>query len=395
MTSTSSLVKALRLSASAIAVTLISSAAGAVEAEPAAQALKAALARQDINIEWTGAAASGDKVTLQGVRIVPPEPASPVQVGTIVMDDVEEDAGSYYVGTLNVPGFTSVEEDVSVQFTNMTITNLDLSEPDTAATEVVLPYESADIDTIVITASGKERVAIDDFVVETTMPEGDGPLTFKGSADSFRLNLSEIEDAQTRQVIEALNYTELKGSFQMSGNWTASDGRTKLESLEVTVDNAGTLNLSLDMGGYTPALIKSLREAQAKIQAAGENDTSAGMALLGMMQQLTFLGAKITFTDDDLTQRSIDYIATRQNAKPADIVNQAKALLPFLLAQLNNPEFSAQVSAAVSAYLDDPESLTIKAAPTSPVPFAMIAAGAMTAPQMLPQQLGVTVSAND
>ena len=53
------------------------------------------------------------------------------------------------------------------------------------------------------------------------------------------------------------------------------------------------------------------------------------------------------------------------------------------------------MSAAVSAFLDNPESLEIRVEPENPLPFAMIAASAMTAPTSLPQQLGVGVSAND
>jgi hypothetical protein len=78
-----------------------------------------------------------------------------------------------------------------------------------------------------------------------------------------------------------------------------------------------------------------------------------------------------------------------------DIANQAKAILPFALAQLNNPELTAQVSAAVGKYLDDPQSLEISAEPAASVPFALIMAGAMTNPLDLPKTLGVKVTANE
>lgn len=77
-----------------------------------------------------------------------------------------------------------------------------------------------------------------------------------------------------------------------------------------------------------------------------------------------------------------------------DIKNQAKAIVPFLTTQLNNPELSTQITAAVTAYLDDPKSIEVAAAPASPVPFAQIAAGAQN-PMELPKLLGVTVKANE
>jgi hypothetical protein len=81
--------------------------------------------------------------------------------------------------------------------------------------------------------------------------------------------------------------------------------------------------------------------------------------------------------------------------KPEDIANQAKAIVPFLTAQLNNPELSAEITAAVSKYLDDPQSIEVVAAPPAPVPFALIAAGAMSTPLDLPKTLGVSVIANE
>jgi hypothetical protein len=129
-------------------------------------------------------------------------------------------------------------------------------------------------------------------------------------------------------------------------------------------------------------------------EPAGADNSAQGLAMLGLMQQLTFHGAKIRLDDDSLTGRVLDYFAEQQGMKAEDIANQAKAIIPFLTAQLNNPELSGQITAALNAFLDDPQSLEIKAAPAAPVPFALIAAGGMTAPLELPKTLGVSVSAN-
>jgi hypothetical protein len=113
------------------------------------------------------------------------------------------------------------------------------------------------------------------------------------------------------------------------------------------------------------------------------------------MQQLTFHGATIRFDDDSLTGKVLDYVAKQQGMKPQDIANQAKAIVPFLMAQLNNAELTKNVTEAVGAFLDDPQSIEIKASPASPVPFALVMAGAMATPKDLPKTLGVTVTANE
>ena len=90
----------------------------------------------------------------------------------------------------------------------------------------------------------------------------------------------------------------------------------------------------------------------------------------------------------------IDYLAAQQHMRREDVINQAKAVLPFALAKMNNPEFSAKVTAAVSKFLDNPKNLTITAAPSSPLSLGILMASAMAAPKQIPDQLGVTVTAN-
>src|SRR5690606_34056364 len=112
-------------------------------------------------------------------------------------------------------------------------------------------------------------------------------------------------------------------------------------------------------------------------------------------QQLTFHEAEIAFTDDSLTNKVLEFVAQSQGMSASDIKNQAKAELPFALAQLNNPDFTSAATKAVSAFLDDPQVLRVTAAPAEPVPFALIMAEGMSTPQGLIKTLGVSVTANE
>ncbi|MGO4839515.1 hypothetical protein AB4144_45450, partial [Rhizobiaceae sp. 2RAB30] len=185
----------------------------------------------------------------------------------------------------------------------------------------------------------------------------------------------------------------LNGSFELAGSWQPTDGRLALDQYDITVDKAGTLGLTFDIGGYTPDFINSMQDMQKKMAETGGDASSQGLAMLGLLQQLTFNSTSIRFDDDSLTGKVLDYVAAQQNAKPADIANQAKALLPFMLATLNNPEFTTQATQAVTTYLDGPKSLQISAEPSAPVPFAVIMAGAMSSsPQDLVKTLGVSIT---
>jgi hypothetical protein len=229
-----------------------------------------------------------------------------------------------------------------------------------------------------------------------TAPADGKPMEFTGGAERFSGDLSLVEDPQAKTVIDALGYHTLSGKIDMSGGWQPTDGRLALSQYDITVDDAGTFGLTFDLGGYTTDFVKSLQDLQKKMAAAPEGgDSSAqNLAMLGLMQQLTINGASVRFDDDSLTGKVLEFVAKQQGASAADIANQAKAMVPFMLAQLNNPDLAAQVTAAVGSFLDNPVSIEIAVAPAAPVPFAQIMAGAMANPMDLTRTLGLKVTAN-
>ena len=120
-------------------------------------------------------------------------------------------------------------------------------------------------------------------------------------------------------MIEALGYQHINGYFEMAGSWQPTDGRMGLTQYDISVENAGTLGMTFDLGGYTPDFVKSIQEMQKKMaaQPAGADNSAQGLAMLGLMQQLTFNGASIRFDDDSLTGKVLEFVAKQQGQKPA------------------------------------------------------------------------------
>ena len=184
----------------------------------------------------------------------------------------------------------------------------------------------------------------------------------------------------------------------MKGGWDLQPGTIDLSELSFDFTNIGKLNFGLKISGYTMAFVKSMQEA-IKASEANPNKEEAqqafGFAMLGLAQQLTFDSAQIRFEDASITKRALDYAGSKQNVSGQQMADSLKAMTPIMLAQLNIPELQNAISAAVSTFLDNPKSLTVKAAPDKPVPFPMIIGAGMGAPNTVPQMLGVKVSAND
>jgi hypothetical protein len=373
-------------------------AAYAQDANAVAERLKKVLADQGMNFTWTGVSGDASSLALEGVSFTPSGQTEPLALGKITFDGITEQDGGYRIETITTEPYSTTEEGMTFDISAATFTGLTLPpEGETDPVAAMAMYDGMEIASISAKMADKTLFSLDSLSFDITPPADGAALEFTGSAEKFTADLSIAEDPQAKKVIEALGYQTISGNFEMAGSWQPTDGRMGLTQYDITVDNAGTLGFTFDLGGYTPAFLKSLQEMQKKMaeQPAGADNSAQGLAMLGLMQQLTFHAANIRFDDDSLTGKVLKYVAEQQNMKPEDIANQAKAIVPFLAAQLNNPELSAEITAAVSKYLDDPQSIEIVAAPPAPVPFALIAAGAMSTPLDLPKTLGVKVKAND
>ena len=125
-----------------------------------------------------------------------------------------------------------------------------------------------------------------------------------------------------------------------------------------------------------------------------EGSDSTGMAMLGLISQLYLNNARLAITDNSLTNKLLDHYAQRNGQTRDQLVQQLQAMLPSMLAYIQNPAFQTKVQEAVSAYLTNPENLSIVVAPQTPVPATQVMGAAMGAPQTLPEVLNLDITAN-
>lgn len=377
--------------------TAIAGAAMAQDATAVAERFKAVIGAQGAEVTWTGVSGEGENFVLEGVSFGPAGQTDKLEIGNLTFTGVEEADGGFSVGTVSTDARTITQDGTTVSISPFVLTGVTLpAEGDTDALAAIVFYEQADLESLSVKMGDRQVFDLQKLNVEVDTPDDGTPMSFTGSAEGFNADLSAVEDPQAKATLEALGYTSIAGSFEMEGTWQPTDGRMALTQYDINVDDAGSFGFTFDIGGYTPTFIKSMQDMQKQMaaQPEGADQSAAGMAMLGLLQQLTFHAASIRYDDDSLAGKLLEFYAKQQGISADDLKNQVKALVPFGMAQLNNPELTQQVSAAVNAFLDDPQSLEIKAAPAQAVPFAMIMASGMSAPQDLPKTLGVTVTAN-
>ncbi|MGK6312820.1 hypothetical protein [Neorhizobium sp. DT-125] len=345
------------------------------------------------------AAVNGQDVTLTNARFTANGGKQSFPLGTIRFQGVAEDNGDYTVETVSFDNVNVTNEGVNFTASDISMSGLVIpSDPNGDSLDAVLLYDEAHIGEIAATIDGKPAFSVDEVNLTTDIADDNSSLGFDLEANGIKSDLSLVEDPKAREAIQQLGLTSIDGKITMRGNWTLADGTIDIDEYAFDFANIGRLDIALSVTGYTLDFAKSVNETVKTMEAnpnRQEAQQAANLAMLGLMQRLTFNSAEIRFEDAGITRRALDFAGKSQGTTGEQMAQMLKGMTPLMLAQYNVPELQNMLSAAVNTYLDNPGSFTISAEPENAVPFPMIMGAAMGAPNTLPQVLGVKVTAND
>ncbi len=341
---------------------------------------------------------SGTTVTLRGATYKPAPTGEAMVLGDVTLEGVQEESdGGYFIETVSLPDINARDDKTTVSVSDISMTNV-LVPPNATGDSLdsVLVYEEASAGATTVSVDGKEVFSVASFRSTTDVAEDNSSVGFDVKVEGIKADLSTVEDTKSREAVQSLGLTSLDGSMSISGSWQAEQGVVDITDYTIDFANVGALSMAFSFAGYTMDFIRAMNElgeAQAQ-QGDQQSKDAAGLAMLGLMQRLTFNSAEIKFNDAGITTRALDYAGKEQGVSGETMAQMLKGMTPIVLAQYNIPKLQTMVSEAVNIYLDNPGNFTISAAPTNPVPFPMIMGAAMGAPNTLPDVLGLTVEAN-
>ncbi|MCA1439044.1 hypothetical protein I6F07_02170 [Ensifer sp. IC4062] len=391
----------IRLMMASAALLTLAGPAFALDGADMMKKLDAALSANGSSIRFDKADVNGDVVTVTGVKLqTAANPGEALNIGVVTFEGVEEsETGGYYSETVTFPDINLSQDDSSFSARNLSIGGLTIpGNPSGDTINDILLYETAGTGPIRVNVKGKDVFTAESTEANLTRQENDAGFDFDATLAGLKADLSDVDDAKAKEAIEKLGLTTLDGEVTMKGSWELQSGNVALDEYALDLKNVGRLNITMDFSGYTLQFMKALQEATKAAEAnpnKEEANQAMGLAMMGLMQQLTFNSASIRFDDASITKKALDYAGSQQGVSGDQLAQSLKGLVPIMMAQLNIPELQNQVAAAVNAYLDGPKSLTISAKPEKPVPFPMIMGAAMGAPNTIPSVLGVKVTAND
>ncbi|MEV4609698.1 hypothetical protein MRBLMR1_004797 [Neorhizobium sp. LMR1-1-1.1] len=342
---------------------------------------------------------NGSNVTLRNSRFEAGASQGSLPLGTIEMEGVEEDAGGYTIETVTFENVDLRQDKTEISASDIVMSGVTVPANTTGnSLDSVLLYDEATTGPMAIKVDGKSVASIGSSKLTTDVSDDDKKISFDLQVADIKADLATIDDPATKQTISDLGITSLDGKVSMTGSWDLEPGTLAIEEYAFDFANIGRLDMAFSLSGYTLDFVRSANETARAMEAnpnKEQAEQAANLAMLGLMQRLTFNSAMISFADDGITEKALDVVGKQQGTSGDQLAQMIKAMTPIVLAQYNIPELQNALSQAVNTYLDNPGSLTITAQPPSPVPFPMILGAGMGAPNTLPQVLGVTVKAND
>lgn len=344
---------------------------------------------------------NGSTVTLKSVS-VGNEGAAPdarLKLGDVTLSGVEEDdAGGYTIEKASFQDVNVTQEKTTFTAKDMYMSGLYVPGDVNGDTiDSLMMYDEGHTGPITIAVEGKQVVGIRESKIEIERAEDDSSLSFNGAVDGISMDLSTIDDPKAKESIESLGLTKIDGKITMVGSWEIESGTINTTEYALDFANIGRLDMQVSLSGYTMQFLKSIRETTKAMEQTENKEAAqqaAGLAMLGLLQQLTFNSAKISFDDAGITKRSLAYAGKSQGVSGEQMAMMLKGMAPLMMAQLNLPALQNSVSTAVNSFLDNPRNFTIAAEPKAPVPLPMIIGAAQAAPNTLPDMLGLSVAAN-
>ena len=377
---------------------LCTTSAFAVDATAFADRLKAVAAERNAKIDFASAEAEGENVVLKDVSMTAGADAQ--KLGDLTFETVTgSTADGWKAEKVAVPDFEKTTGPTTTSLGGMVLEGFELvgtSKAGLAAAKSFsdVYFDKATIGSVGVKKDGKDVFDLTDATVANTIGD-DGKLSSQFGVDTFKANLEATSEGKAAQALKDMGYQTIDGAMSGTANWDPKSGLLQLDPFDITVDDAGNFSFTYAISGYTPDFIKSLQQVQQQMAANPDNQQATGMAMMGLISQLYLNSADITFIDDSLTGKLLDFYAKQNGQTREQLSANLVGMLPAVLSYVQNPDFQKEVTDAVTAYLADPQSLSITVEPDSPVPATQLIGAAMGAPQTLPSVLSLSVTSND
>ena len=392
----------LRCTAMAALTTLVTMpGALALDGTDFADKLAATFATGGMKVEYGSAAVDGDKVTISGFAFTPPGEEPTDVPGALVFTGVTENGdGSYRAAKATMDDIDVSEDEFAVSIKNILIEELYIpASPVVDPLSLVAPYQRMTLGPVSVSMDGKEVVSIANVEAFTTPNDTNTSFDSGYDVTGIHADLSIIEEEEAQAMLALFGFQTIDADAKGRMAWSLDDGHLAVTESAITIANVGRLNVTLDLHGYDAEVLKSIQAMQVHMSEMDMSDPEAmdepSMETMNVMLEKLSLGSfSFRFEDGGITGKVLDFIAQSQGAPREVMAAGFAAAVPAMAAEAGVPaEVQAMLGEAAAAFLENPQSLEIRVAPATPIPFSAFAAAADDPASML-SEVNLSVTAN-
>ena len=421
---------ALTLSTLALlTMTTVPISAWAVDPNAFTSRLQESTKQSDFSISSTKSEADGNDIVLRDVTIKvqgernigeqtdqsspsdkqskePDENVSPT--AAIVFDKIdslrfknvtEDQDGNYYAENVSIPALKGTISEVTFNLKDISFTKIRLaSEKNKDPLFLYFPYESLAIGQIYSSYQDQIFLNVEALKAIYLWQPDRKRMDLVHSVKSLSYEPDKIYKPVEYKWIKDLGYDKLSGSLNFHANWDSDNGKFVADHNEITIDNAGKLEFSINLDGITEDLINNVYKIQnAKQQKTSnqtDDDNAKTLILLGIVQQLKIGNINLRYEDNSLVNRILDYYAKQNTVTRDDFIKQILESWSLIGAKVDDPEFIKSTSEQIEIFLHNPKSLSISATPEAAVPLPIAYMAAVTSGAKFIDLFKIKVDAN-
>lgn len=364
-----------------------------------------------LNLDFASARAEGDTVVLSDFTfVIPGEEPAEIEGDLTFTGVAETGDGGYTAERAAIEDIDVSDDELSLTMTLRDIAAEGLVIPaDPAADPVTASvlYERIGAGPFALTVEGQETLSFGRFEVWI---DADDALTEIESGYSLTdgvftlppLDDSELEesDREILLMIEEFGLSRVGFGLEGVGTWYTETGILDMPELSVTLEDLGSLSVSMRLANYTADFHAEVIDIQQRLavldEAAGEEELAAiDRELVQLFGRLEIESLAVRYEDASLVPRALEFAGAQQGISGETMAQGLSVMAPMVLSEIDDPNFVESATEALNAFLADPQSLEIAAEPEAPVRISEVLKVAEDpSPAPVIELLRLTVRAN-
>lgn len=309
--------------------------------------------------------------------------------GPIIFNNVTEASNrDYRVDSVVIATFENESQGVKGTINNIQITGLALPAAMPNGPQIPSLFRTLSTGSIRFLANGIDAVSADGFKLESTVAADPATAAPVGYGLNFELTNARItgevlEMANMAEPLAVMGLNDIKGTARFGAFWDMSAGTFDLSQIDINLPEAAAMNLSFRLGGVTPALLSTVMDTNAQLDAARASGDSAAASKLqeqlgiAVLSQVTLVRAEIGFLDKSVTAKAVNFIAEQSRMTQDQLMELTFDQLGTVLDGSSPTNRGAAVLNALETFLKAPGILRFRAEPAAPANLLTLAAMVM------------------